>query len=202
MILDRFSVDGKVAIVTGAGLAGLLTRMVRAALADGDGDKLLKLSGPVGLHGKDGDCDGKTPRRKRGNGNEDDDGCPDQGKVLVVIGKQKLEIQDKIYFANGKDVILPRSEGLIAQVAKTIERNPWIKKLRIEGHTDNVGSKELNDRLGMERAETVKRYLYEQHQVPRPKINVISYGEDKPIAPNRTREGRAQNRRVVVKVLT
>ena len=54
----------------------------------------------------------------------------------------------------------------------------------------------------MERAETVKRYIYEQHQVPLHKINVISYGESKPVAPNNTRAGRAQNRRVVVKVLS
>jgi outer membrane protein OmpA-like peptidoglycan-associated protein len=74
----------------------------------------------------------------------------------------------------------------------------WIE---IEGHTDNVGDKMFNERLGLERAEAVKRYLYEQHQVPLHKINVISYGEDKPVAPNRTRDGRAQNRRVVIKVL-
>jgi outer membrane protein OmpA-like peptidoglycan-associated protein len=48
----------------------------------------------------------------------------------------------------------------------------------------------------------VKRYLYEQHQVPLHKINVISYGEDKPVAPNNNREGRAQNRRVVVRILS
>ncbi len=48
----------------------------------------------------------------------------------------------------------------------------------------------------------MKEYLYEQHQVPLHKINVISYGEEKPVAPNDTREGRAQNRRVVVRVLS
>jgi outer membrane protein OmpA-like peptidoglycan-associated protein len=74
----------------------------------------------------------------------------------------------------------------------------WIE---VEGHTDNVGDKKNNERLGLNRAEAVKRYLYEQHQVPLHKINVISYGEEKPVAPNRTRDGRAQNRRVVIKVL-
>jgi peptidoglycan-associated lipoprotein len=74
----------------------------------------------------------------------------------------------------------------------------WIE---VEGHTDNVGDKMYNERLGLERAEAVKRYLYEQHQVPLHKINVISYGEDKPVAPNQTRDGRSQNRRVVIKVL-
>jgi outer membrane protein OmpA-like peptidoglycan-associated protein len=74
----------------------------------------------------------------------------------------------------------------------------WVE---VEGHTDNVGDKKYNERLGLNRAEAVKRYLYEQHQVPLHKINVISYGEDKPVSPNRTRDGRAQNRRVVIKVL-
>ncbi|MFN2448103.1 MAG: OmpA family protein [Vicinamibacterales bacterium] len=74
----------------------------------------------------------------------------------------------------------------------------WVE---IEGHTDNVGDKKYNEALGLQRAEVVKRYLYEQHQVPLHKINVISYGEDKPAAPNRTRDGRAQNRRVVIKLL-
>jgi peptidoglycan-associated lipoprotein len=74
----------------------------------------------------------------------------------------------------------------------------WIE---IEGHTDNVGDKRFNERLGLTRAEAVKRYLYEQHQLPLHKMNVISYGEDKPAAENKTRDGRAQNRRVVIKVL-
>ena len=54
---------------------------------------------------------------------------------------------------------------------------------------------------GLERAEAVQRYLYEQYQIPLHKMNVISYGEDKPAAPNKTKAGRAQNRRVVIKVL-
>lgn len=82
---------------------------------------------------------------------------------------------------------------------KSKQQNMFIE---IEGHTDNTGSAELNERLGLERAETVKRYLYEQHQIPLHRMNVISFGEEKPVAPNNTREGRAQNRRVVVKVLS
>ena len=74
----------------------------------------------------------------------------------------------------------------------------WVE---IEGHTDATGDKMLNEKLGLARAEAVKRYLYEKHQVPLHKINVISYGEEKPVAPNNTRDGRAQNRRVVIKVL-
>ena len=64
------------------------------------------------------------------------------------------------------------------------------------------GGPAINEKVGMERAEAVKRYLYEQHQIPLHKMNVISYGETKPVAPNKTKDGRAQNRRVVIKVLT
>ena len=56
--------------------------------------------------------------------------------------------------------------------------------------------------IGLERAEAVKRYLYEQHHVPLHKISVISYGETKPVDSNGTRAGRARNRRVEVKVLS
>jgi outer membrane protein OmpA-like peptidoglycan-associated protein len=91
-----------------------------------------------------------------------------------------------------------RLDQMIGQL-KSDTKNVFIE---IEGHTDNVGSTNLNEQLGLERAESVKRYLYEQHQVPLHKINVISYGEDKPAAPNKTRDGRAQNRRVVIKVLS
>ena len=49
--------------------------------------------------------------------------------------------------------------------------------------------------------QQLQRYLYEQYQIPLHKMNVISYGEEKPIAPNKTKAGRAQNRRVVIKVL-
>ena len=74
--------------------------------------------------------------------------------------------------------------------------------IEVEGHTDNVGGKDMNYELGMERAEAVKKYLYSQHQIPLHKINVISYGEEKPVSPNNTRDGRAQNRRVVIRVLS
>jgi outer membrane protein OmpA-like peptidoglycan-associated protein len=74
--------------------------------------------------------------------------------------------------------------------------------IEIEGHTDNVGSKDGNYELGMQRAEAVRDYLYTQHQIPLHKISVFSYGEEKPVSPNNTKEGRAENRRVVIRVLS
>jgi peptidoglycan-associated lipoprotein len=88
------------------------------------------------------------------------------------------------------------------QMVNQLKADPKGIFIEIEGHTDNVGTATYNEHLGLERAEVVKRYLYEQHQVPLHKINVISYGEDKPVAPNTTRAGRGQNRRVVVRVLS
>jgi outer membrane protein OmpA-like peptidoglycan-associated protein len=88
-------------------------------------------------------------------------------------------------------------DAMVGQL-KTDKKAVWVE---IEGHTDNVGDKRFNEQLGLQRAEAVKRYLYEKHQVPLHKMNVISYGEDKPVAPNNTRDGRSQNRRVVIKVL-
>jgi len=88
-------------------------------------------------------------------------------------------------------------DTMVSQL-KADKKAVWVE---IEGHTDSTGDKALNERLGLARAESVKRYLYEKHQIPLHKINVISYGEDKPVAPNNTRDGRAQNRRVVIKVL-
>ncbi len=72
--------------------------------------------------------------------------------------------------------------------------------IEIEGHTDNTGDETYNMQLGLRRAEAVKNYLYEQHNVPLHKMNTISFGESRPASPNDTSDGRAQNRRVVVKV--
>ena len=87
------------------------------------------------------------------------------------------------------------------ELANKLKAAPAGNFIEIEGHTDATGSPATNERLGLARAENVKRYLYQTYQIPLHKINVISYGEEKPVAPNNTRAGRAQNRRVVVKVL-
>lgn len=70
------------------------------------------------------------------------------------------------------------------------------------GHTDATGPEPYNQKLGLARAETVRRYIVEELQVPDDRVSVSSYGETQPVAPNTTREGRAENRRVVVTVTT
>jgi outer membrane protein OmpA-like peptidoglycan-associated protein len=110
--------------------------------------------------------------------------------------------EDQGNFRFGNADLPDEAKARLDQMIGQLKTNTQAVFIEIEGHTDNVGSNTLNERLGLERADAVKRYLYEQHQVPLHKINVISYGEEKPVAPNNTREGRAQNRRVVVKVLS
>jgi peptidoglycan-associated lipoprotein len=109
--------------------------------------------------------------------------------------------EDEGNFKFGKTELPDEAKAKIDEMVSGLKADPKNVFIEIEGHTDNVGSKMYNEELGLERAETVKRSRYEAHQVPLHKINVISYGEDNPVAPNNKRDGRAQNRRVVIKVL-
>ncbi len=110
--------------------------------------------------------------------------------------------EDQGNFKFGKTELPDEAKARIDEVINQLKADPKGVFIEVEGHTDNVGSNDLNQRLGLERAEAVKKYIYESHQVPLHKINVISYGEEKPVSPNKTREGRAQNRRVVIRVLS
>ena len=110
--------------------------------------------------------------------------------------------EDKGNFKFGKAVMPDDAKAEIDQLVQQLKAEPNGAFIEIEGHTDSAGPKDLNYKLGLDRAENVKRYIYETHQVPLHRMNVISYGEEKPVAPNQSRDGRAQNRRVVIKVLT
>ena len=110
--------------------------------------------------------------------------------------------EDQGNFAFNKTTLPDEAKARLDKMVADLKADPKGIFIEIEGHTDNRGTPEVNEKIGLERAEAVKRYLYEQHQVPLHKINVISYGEEKPVAPNNTRDGRAQNRRVVIKVLS
>ncbi len=94
----------------------------------------------------------------------------------------------------------PATSSLDTLVARVRDRNV-ATHFEIEGHTDETGPADYNKRLGLERAESVRQYLHERHQLPLHKINVISYGEEKPMVPNDSPDSRAKNRRVVVRVL-
>jgi peptidoglycan-associated lipoprotein len=109
--------------------------------------------------------------------------------------------EDRGQFKLGKAALPEDATNALDTMVNTLKGDKKAMWVEIEGHTDNTGDKVMNEKLGMARAEQVKRYLYEQHQIPLHKMNVISYGEDKPLSDNKTKDGRAQNRAVVIKVL-
>src|SRR5437867_5980844 len=95
--------------------------------------------------------------------------------------------EDEGNFKFGKAQLPDEAKMKLDELIRQIKADPKGAYFEIEGHTDDVGETVVNERIGLERAESVKRYLYEQHQIPLHKMNVISYGEDKPIAPNKTK---------------
>ena len=108
---------------------------------------------------------------------------------------------DQSKFKSGIAKLSDESKAALDQMVAQVKSQKSAIWVEIEGHTDNIGDAGFNDKLGQSRAEAVKRYLYEQHQVPLHKMNAISFGEDKPVGDNKKRDGRSQNRRVVIKVL-
>jgi outer membrane protein OmpA-like peptidoglycan-associated protein len=109
--------------------------------------------------------------------------------------------EDQGQFKFGKVDLPDQAKARLDEMVNKLKADPNGAWFEIEGHTDAIGGKEINEKIGLERAEAVKRYLFEQHQIPLHKMNVISYGMDKPVASNKTKDGRAQNRRVVIRVL-
>ena len=126
------------------------------------------------------------------DGEEDEDGCPDR---RVVIEKNFIKIAEKIYFEFGKATIQERSDSLIAEIAETITANPQLKKIRIEGHTDDVGSDVANLKLSQARADSVRDAIAAMG-VAQSRLDAVGFGEMRPIESNKTDDGRAANRRV------
>ena len=151
---------------------------------------------------KDGiaDTDDKCPNQpERVNGVDDEDGCPDEGKGPVRIQHGKITVPP-VFFATNKDQVLKRSYATLELVADLLKKNPWIERLRIEGHTDDRGSDAFNEDLSARRAASVMRFLVTQG-VAAERLERQGFGESRPIASNKTAKGRAKNRRVVFVIL-
>ncbi|MFZ9888011.1 MAG: OmpA family protein, partial [Myxococcota bacterium] len=134
------------------------------------------------------------------NGFEDEDGCPDSlpgdaRQVKVRVRREQVEILDKVYFAFDSDRILPKSYGLLDDVAEVIMTHQEIPRIRVEGHTDSDGSDRYNLQLSDRRAKSVLRYLVAAG-VEASRLVAKGYGETRPLESNRTESGKARNRRV------
>ena len=127
------------------------------------------------------------------NGVDDMDGCPDQG--LVKLTRARIEILEKVYFDFDKASIKPQSFELLNQVAFVIGSNLQIKKIRVEGHTDNKGKSAYNLKLSQARADSVMKYLVGKG-IDAARLEAKGYGDQIPLEDNRTPAGRDTNRRV------
>jgi OmpA-OmpF porin, OOP family len=121
------------------------------------------------------------------------DGCPKK-YTNVVVTKTKIEIKQTVYFEFNKATIKPVSFPLLNEVAQALKDNPTIK-VEVQGHTDSVGNDKNNLKLSQKRAESVRTYIIKQG-VDSGRMVPKGYGENVPIADNRTADGRSQNRRV------
>lgn len=124
---------------------------------------------------------------------------PAPKKVLVIFKGDKIEILQQVRFATGKSTILPDSFNLLQQVVDAIIKNN-VRRVKVEGHTDNRGGKAANQKLSEDRARSVKDYLVAQG-IDSARLESVGYGDSKPVAPNLTARGRELNRRVEFIVL-
>lgn len=119
---------------------------------------------------------------------------PPKPKKVVVKG-DRIEITEKIQFEYNKSDIKEESHGLLNEIVSTLQENEQIDEVSIEGHTDSDGKDKYNKKLSQARADAVKTYLTE-HGIDEKRLVTKGWGEEKPIADNKTDEGKEANRRV------
>jgi len=113
----------------------------------------------------------------------------------VTVGKGEIIIKQQIQFAVDSAVILPESTGLLTEIADVLIKNPRIKRVEVQGHTDHTGTPEHNLKLSDDRASSVVMWLT-SHGVAGDRLVAKGYGQTKPLVPNVTAANRAKNRRV------
>ncbi len=172
--------------------------------ADGDGvtdadDKCPNEAGPAANKGcpwPDSDGDGvldKDDKCPDVKGTVANNGCPE---VTAEVQKTLNEYAKTILFDTGKSSIKSQSEKVLSDIIAILKEYPTAK-FTVEGHTDSVGSEKLNQRLSDSRANSVKEYLV-KNGIDAFRLSALGYGESKPIDTNKTRKGRANNRRVEI----
>jgi outer membrane protein OmpA-like peptidoglycan-associated protein len=154
-------------------------------LPDGDGDNIVDL---------DDACPDKpgAPDPDRAK-----NGCPG----LVQISGCSIQINQPVFFATDKDVILPKSFAVLQAVGNALKLSPQIKRVSIEGHTDNQGKLEHNMELSDRRAKSVRTWLTTKGGIEEERLEAQGYGPQKPLADNASPAGRAQNRRVEFRIV-
>jgi len=148
---------------------------------DNDGDGIL-------------DVDDKCPMEPETmNGFEDEDGCPDK-KPEIIFEKKAPIILDGVTFDSGSAELAANAKNVLGKVVRTLNEYPEMK-LEINGYTDNTGSLNYNMKISKKRAESVINYLINQG-IQTDRLTANGYGPENPITSNKTKEGRAKNRRI------
>jgi OmpA-OmpF porin, OOP family len=120
-------------------------------------------------------------------------GCPKF--IRRISGSSEIQILKQVQFATGKATILPNSYPILDEVVRLLKVNLDIVHLDIEGHTDNRGSNDLNEKLSNDRANSVMKYIID-HGIAANRLAAAGFGPKRPIADNNTADGRQKNRRV------
>jgi len=128
-------------------------------------------------------------------------GCPPKVYKLVVMKKDKIEIKQQVHFATNKSKVLPDSFELLHEVAQVLKDFPDVKRVSVDGHTDNVGTHAHNMKLSQDRADSVRDFLVQHEGVDSSRLEAHGFGPDKPISSNKTSKGRAENRRTEFNIL-
>jgi OmpA-OmpF porin, OOP family len=118
---------------------------------------------------------------------------------IRLIPKGQTIILDHLIFSQGKAVIDPKSYSELDEVVQMMKENEKIE-IRLEGHTDNVGSPKANLALSQKRVDAVKKYLVEKG-INKGRIETKAFGGSQPLKNEQTPEAKAMNRRVEMRIL-
>ena len=127
-----------------------------------------------------------------------------QDAGVLAKGKVAFEqtfTEDRVKFKTGKYALDKAGMAALDEFASKVKALNEQYFIEIQGHTDDVGGTKFNDELGQRRAEEVRRYLSRSAKLPLNRMSTISYGDTAPVGSNKTKKGRAENRRVVLVVL-
>lgn len=143
-----------------------------------------------GLLDKDDLCPDE-PETK--NGYADEDGCPDELQVRVV--GEKIILDDRIHFEENNAIIRKESFGLLERLANLIRRNPSYNHIEVQGHADQRGTVEFNQKLSEDRAKSVLEFLVKQG-IERSRLSSVGFGASRPMYEKKNERALFLNRRV------
>lgn len=157
-------------------------------------------------------CPMEAVHDRDGDGIPDDvDACPDKsgpadadpaknGCPKVTVHSGTTTVLQPVHFARNKETILPSSFPMLQEVANTLMSNRQIKRVSIEGHADDTGTKVFNQKLSERRAKSTMKFLID-HGVKPTRLESHGYGDTRPLSQDTSEEGRAANRRVEFRIL-